>query len=144
MKRNYNNLFDSICITVLLFVLILFYCIAVYFAVITAREGTNPVVAFISLSLILFGGALICFGLLIWDGYGYWNIDENRILYKKFLRKKIIIPLSMKYNVEKKIKSALILGAYKTYAYVIEFKNQKAIIYINEKNENYLDNLFKK
>lgn len=133
-----------ICADFILLYCSLFCCIAVYFAVITTGEGSNPVVAFISLSLILFGGALICFGLLIWDGYGYWNIDENRILYKKFFRKKIIIPLSMKYNAVKKIKSALILGAYKTNVYIIEFNNQKAIIYINEKNENYLDNLFKK
>lgn len=144
MKRNYNNLFESILTTILLNFYFASYCFSIYFGVIRAREGTNPVVTFIACTLILFGGTIILFGMLIWDGYSYWNVDENRILYKRFLRKKIIIPLSAEFKVEKKTKSAFIMYEGYTDAYFIEFNNQKAIIYINEKNEDYLEGLFGK
>lgn len=144
MKRNYNNLFESILTTILLNFYFGFYCFSIYSGVIRAREGTNLVVTFIVCTLIFFGGTIILFGMLIWDGYSYWNVDENRILYKRFLRKKIIIPLSAEFKVEKKTKSAFIMYEGYTDAYFIEFNNQKAIIYINEKNEDYLEGLFGK
>lgn len=88
MKRNYNNLFESRVTTVLLNLCFAIYCCSIYFGVIRAREGTNPVATFIVYTLVCFGGILSLFWMLIWDGYSYWNVDENRILYKRFLIKK--------------------------------------------------------
>ena len=53
-KKNYNNLFDSICMTILFFVCLVFYLVILWFGVINPNEGTNPIASLI-ISTVVFG-----------------------------------------------------------------------------------------
>lgn len=53
-KRNYNNLFDSICMIILFFVCLAFYFVIIWFGVANSKERTNPT-ALLIISTIVFG-----------------------------------------------------------------------------------------
>ena len=132
-RKNFNNLFDSICLTLLLLFLITFYCLMLWFAVIHPSEGTNPIAALI-VSTILFGvfiaGTFFC---MIAYCYEYWIINKTCICSKKLFRRQIIIDLKDIEKVEKKVVHALVLGIYRSDAYVISSKQKKITILINER-----------
>ncbi len=87
-KKNYNNLFDSICMTILFFVYLVFYLVILWFGVINSNEGNNPITLLI-ISTIFFGVMMaITIFLIIKFCYEYWIILDDSIIYKKLFLKK--------------------------------------------------------
>ncbi len=134
-KRNFNNLFDSICVTILFFVCVAFYIVALWFGVINANEGTNQV-ALLICSTVFFGGIIsLTITLIIKDCYEYWFLSNDSIISKKLFSKRKVIKLAEVEKVEKKIVSALILGTYKSEAYVIYSNIHKIVILIDKRKK---------
>ena len=134
-KKVYVNIFDSICITLLLFVCFAFYLIMIWFGVINPKEGTNPVATFI-VSTLVFGVMTVVTSILIIKGcYEYWFLSKDSISSKKLFHKKVVINLKEIDMVEKKIVPALILGTYKSEAYVIYSKNNRIVILTDERKK---------
>ena len=131
-KRNYNNLFDSICMTTLLFICLLFYLVVLWFGVINSNEGTNPI-ALLIISTIVFGLMIIITTFLIIKFcYGYWILLDDSIICKKTFCKRRQIKLAEINKVELKTIPALILGTYKSKAYIIHSNDMKVIILLRE------------
>lgn len=134
-KRNYNNLFDSIFMTILFFVCLAFYLTIIWFGVIKSNEGTNPI-ALLIISTIVFGVMIIITTFLIIKCcYEYWILLDDSIIYKKLFSKKRKMKLTDIKKVEKKIVSALVLGTYKSEAYIIHFSDRKIIILIRDRKK---------
>lgn len=133
-KKYYNNLFDSICMTILLFVCLVFYLFVLWFGVINPNEGTNPIASLI-ISTMVFGMMItITIFLIIKFCYGYWILLDNSIIYKKLFSMRRQIKLAEINKVELKTIPALILGIYKSKAYIIHSNDTKIVILIGEKN----------
>lgn len=87
-KRVYNNLFDSICITILFFIYLAVYLIVLNNGVINHNEQTNSTILFI-LSTIVFGiGIIFITFYIIKFCYGYWILLDDSIIYKTPFSKK--------------------------------------------------------
>ena len=135
-KRNYNNLFDSICMTILFFVCLAFYLVIIWFGVFNFNEGTNPNATLI-ISSIVFGVIIfITTFLIIKFCYGYWILSDDLIIYKTLFSKKVKIKLTDIEKVEKKMVSAFVLGVYKSEAFIVYFGVRKIVILIKE-NKKY-------
>lgn len=129
-KRNYNNLFDSICMTILYFICIAIYFVVLWFGVINSNEGTNPT-ALLIISTIFFGSMItITTFLIIKYCYEYWFFLDDTIISKKLFSKRTEIRLAEIEKVEKKIVPALVLGTYKSDAYIIFANGRKILILI--------------
>lgn len=129
-KRNYNNLFDSICMTILYFICIAIYFVVLWFGVINSNEGTNPT-ALLIISTIFFGSMIaITTFLIIKYCYEYWFFLNDTIISKKLFSKRTEIRLAEIEKVEKKIVPALVLGTYKSDAYIIFANGRKILILI--------------
>lgn len=101
-KKNYNNLFESICCVLLWVLLILIYSTLIYFTVISPANETNPIAALI-ISTLVFGLMIITITILIIKKcFIYWKIDENRITSKKLFDKKIVIRIKDIKSIQKK------------------------------------------
>ena len=134
-KRVYNNLFDSICMTILFFVCLVFFFVTLWFGVINAKEGINPTVLLI-ISIIVFGSMItITILLIIKYCYEYWILIDDSIICKKLFSKRIQIILTEINKVEIKTIPALILGTYKSKAYIISANDMKIVILIREGKE---------
>lgn len=135
-KRVYNNLFDSICMTILLFVCLAFYAIILWFGVINSKDETNHT-ALLIISTIIFGVMITITTLLIVKCcYKYWILLDDSIIYKKPFYKRWRIKLSDINKVEKKTIPALILGIYKSESYII-YSNDAKIVILIRKGEIY-------
>ena len=66
-KKNYNNLFDSICMTLFLILIIALYSLAIWFGVINHNEGTDPIAALIAFSLF--------FGIISITTINLWYLE---------------------------------------------------------------------
>lgn len=131
-KKNYNNLFDSICMTILFFVCLAFYLVILWFSVINSNEGTDPLVSLI-ISTAVFGVMItITTFLIIKFCYGYWVLLDDSIIYKKLFSKRRKIKLAEINKVEQKTILALILGIYKSEAYIIHSNTIKIVILIKD------------
>ena len=135
-KKNYNNLFDSICMTILFFACLAIYLVMLWFGVINPKEGTNPIASLI-ISTVFFGGMItITTFLIIKFCYGYWILLDDSIIYKKLFSKRRQIKLAEINKVELKTIPALILGTYKSKAYIIHSNDKKIVILLKE-GKNY-------
>ena len=131
-KRNFNNLFDSICITLLLFVCLIFYLVVIWFGVVSPKEETNPITTMI-ISTVFFSIMMTITVILIVKGcYEYWILSDDFISSKKPFSKKVVIRFVEIEKVEKKFVPALILGVYKCEAYIIHSKGNKITILTNK------------
>ena len=131
-KRNYNNLFDSVCMTILFFLCLVFYLVALWFGVINSNEGTNPV-ALLIISTVFFGAMIaITTFLIIKNCYDYWILLDDSIIYKKLFCKKRHIQLAEINKVELKTIPALILETYKSKAYIIHSNEIEIVILLKE------------
>ena len=139
-KKHFNNLFDSICISLLFLVGITFYIFVIWYGVINPKEGTNPVVALIT-ATILFGIINIsCILILFIFCYEYWVLSDDSICSKKIFRRKVTIKLNEIDKVEKKEISAFVMGTYKSQAYIIHSKNKRVVVLLQERKKyNDLD-----
>ena len=136
-KRNYNNLFDSICMTILFFVCLAFYLTIIWFGVINSNEGTNPIASLI-ISTIVFGIMItITIFLIIKYCYGYWILLDDSIICKKLFSKRRKMKLVEIKKVEKKTISAFILGIYKSEAYIIYSSDKKIVILIGKRKKYF-------
>ena len=144
-KRNYNNLFDSICMTILFFVCLAFYLTIIWFGVIHSNEGTNPI-ALLIISTIVFGIMItITIFLIIKYCYGYWILLDDSIICKKLFSKRRKMKLVEIKKVEKKTISAFVLGTYKSEAYIIYSSDKKIVILIGKRKKYFeLDNVLTK
>lgn len=144
-KRNYNNLFDSICMTILFFVCLAFYLTIIWFGVIHSNEGTNPI-ALLIISTIVFGIMItITIFLIIKYCYGYWILLDDSIICKKLFSKRRKMKLIEIKKVEKKTISAFVLGIYKSEAYIIYSSDKKIVILIGKRKKYFeLDNVLTK
>ena len=144
-KRNYNNLFDSICMTILFFVCLAFYLTIIWFGVIHSNEGTNPIASLI-ISTIVFGIMItITIFLIIKYCYGYWILLDDSIICKKLFSKRRKMKLAEIKKVEKKTISAFVLGTYKSEAYIIYSSDKKIVILIGKRKKYFeLDNVLTK
>lgn len=144
-KRNYNNLFDSICMTILFFVCLAFYLTIIWFGVIHSNEGTNPI-ALLIISTIVFGIMItITIFLIIKYCYGYWILLDDSIICKKLFSKRRKMKLVEIKKVEKKTISAFVLGTYKSEAYIIYSSDKKIVILIGKRKKYFeLDNALTK
>ena len=141
-KNYYKNLFDSICVTALLFGTLLIYVIALYWSVLHPSEGTNSMVALIALTVLFGTGSIVLIILIITQCFAYWRIENNMLVFKKLFRKAFIIQLEQIEKVEKKEVSAFILGSYKSDAYIITSIGNKVVLLINKKNKEFLHEHF--
>lgn len=144
-KRNYNNLFDSICMTILFFVCLAFYLTIIWFGVIHSNEGTNPI-ALLIISTIVFGIMItITIFLIIKYCYGYWILLDDSIICKKLFSKRRKMKLVEIKKVEKKTISAFVLGTYKSEAYIIYSSDKKIVILIGKRKKYFeLENVLTK
>jgi hypothetical protein len=76
--------------------------------------------------------------LIVKGCYEYWILFDDALVSKKIFCKRTEIKLTEIQKVEKKIVPALVLGIYKSEAYIIYSKNEKIIILIDNK-KNYSD-----
>ncbi len=139
-KKNYNNLMDSIVITISLVVAIILLVLPISLAVSGhVLEGTNTKALIIAMSAIFGTSSLILFYLLIRHCYGHYMIYDDRIVYRNIYSKKIILYCDIK-KMEIKEGNALILGTYKTE--MLSISDEKSIIkiYINDKNKDSILN----
>ena len=130
-KRFFNNIFDSICVTSLLVVCIAFYLLVIWFGVFNHKEGTDPIVTLIISTLIFGLMSVTTIVLIVLYCYDYWVLTDNCIYAKKLFRKRVEICLKEIEKVEKKTVPALILGIYKSDAYIIYSRNKKIVILID-------------
>lgn len=131
-KKNYNNLFDSICMTILFFAYLAIYLVMLWFGVIKPKKGTNPIASLI-ISTVFFGGMItITTFLIIKFCYGYWILLDDSIIYKKLFSKRRQIKLAEINKVELKTIPALILGTYKSKAYIIHSNDKKLLFYLKK------------
>ena len=138
-KKVFNNLFDSVCVTLLLFACLAFYLIIIWFGVLNVREEANTVVTMIIATLFFGVMSTITTVLIIIGCYEYWFLSDEYIYSKKIFRKKVTIKLSEIDKVEKKIVPAIVLGVYKSEAYIIYSKNKRISILTNGKKNSDLD-----
>ncbi len=144
-KNNFNNLFDSILLTLMTLSYISFYFVSMYYGVLHPREGTNPIAALVGLTITFGGGSIVCITMLIIGCYEYWYLDDVSITSKKIFRKKKVILLNQIEKVEKKTVNAIIFCNYSCEAYIIYSGKTKIIIYINNKKKiQDLENELKK
>lgn len=132
-KKIFNNLFDSVCITLLLFVCLALYFLIIFFGVIKYKDGTNPVLLLMFSSLLFGSMIIVLIVLLIKYCYSYWVISDDFIFSKKMFSKTVVIEFSKIKKVEKKIVSAFVLGTYKSSAYIIHSETEKIVILISER-----------
>ena len=137
-KRNFNNLFDSICMTFFFLIILLFYLVTLWFGVINFEGETNPI-ALLIISTVFFGAMLtITTFLIVKFCYGYWILSDDSIIYQKLFSKKRKMKLAEIEKVEKKMVSAFVLGTYKSEAYIIHSGDMKIVILIGG-NKKYTE-----
>jgi len=141
-RKNYNNLYDSILLTILLVFMVAFYCIILYWGVINAKEGTNTVALFVFDTLLFGFFSIVLIILIIKYCYECWIIEDDSILSKKLFRRKLTIYYKEVLKVEKKVVPAIILSTYKSDAYIIASNYSIITILINKSNEEFLKEIF--
>ncbi len=121
--------------TLLFFICLAFYLCIICFGVINANGSTNPI-ALLIISTTVFGIMITAITVLVIKTcYEYWILSDDSIISKKILSKRTVIKLDEIEKVEKKIVPALILGTYKSEAYIISSSNSKITILINERRK---------
>ncbi len=139
-KRIFNNLFDSICIT-LLWMLIVLIMLVPYIIEFQVKATISKIDGLILWIWLWLPGIIILSIWIITKCYEYWILTEKSICSKKIFRNKVVINLCEIEKVEKKVVSALILGTYQSEAYIIYSGNEKIVILINKRKKYYdLDN----
>ena len=135
-KKQYNNLMDSIVITIFLVVAIIMLVLPISLAITgNVKEGTNIKAVIIAAPAIFGTISLILLYWIIRHCYGYYVICENRIIYRNIYSKKTIMFCDIK-KIEIKEGNALILGTYKTEMLCIYGEKTVIKIFINDKNKD--------
>lgn len=119
--------------TILFLFCLAFYFLVIWFGVINnSKAGTDPA-ALLIISTIVFGSMpTITAFFIIKYCYEYWVLLDDSIICKKLFSKRRQIKLAEIKKVEKKMMPALILGVYKSEAYIIYSNDRKIMILIKE------------
>lgn len=146
-KKYYNNLIDSITVTVSLSVAIILLVIPIVLAVTgNVLEGTNIKVLIIAISLIFGPICALLIYCIIRYCYGFYIIQEDRIIYRSLYSKKMIAYQDI-LKIEVKEEFALVLGIYKSEKLIVYDAKTIIKIFMNNKNKdtilNYAKNLAK-
>jgi len=75
--------------------------------------------------------------LLINGCFGYWILSKDSIFSKRLFRKKIEIKFTEIKKVEKRIVPAIVLGLYKSEAYIVYSDIDKITILISGRKKYY-------
>ena len=135
-KKHFNNLYDSILITLLLVVVIVLAVISVYAC--SLYQNWKVAVAIGA----LFGSVCIAsIVLILIYGYQYWTLENDRIILKKLLGKPQIMFREQITSIQKK-KVRTILN-YSCDAFVIETPTTRIAIFVNKGNKEILETYFK-
>lgn len=132
MKR-YNNLYDSILVTILFLGSISFGVVSEYFGVIATERNVNKPfssVVIISLSSIM---ALSSFFLIFKYCYEKWWIEDDAICSKKFLQKRVKIRFDEIESISEETVSALKLETYESDAIIVKGKKDAKIVILKTK-----------
>ena len=140
-KKVFNNLYDSILLTLSLLAMVAILFCGIYFGVVNRLENTRDIVVALILLSPLVLLTISCTVIFVNNCYGYWILSEHSICSKKLLRGKVTIKLNEIDKVEKKTIPALIFGIFESDAYIIHSKGQKIEILLKEKRDYFdLDN----
>lgn len=133
-RKRYNNLKDSIAITIFLVVVVICLVLPISLTL-TGRikENLDPKAVIIVISSLFGSMCIILLCLIIKECYGYYIIYDDKILYRNLYSKKIIMYEDIK-KVEIKEEGAFVLGTYKAEVLSIYGKKSVIKIYINKKN----------
>ena len=131
--KKYNNLFDSIIMTILSLISFLFGCCLEYFGVISNDKNINKIVT--SFIIISFCGFMTIVSLFLIFKYCYekWWIEEDAICSKKLLHKQNKILFNDIESISEGIVSALIFETFKSDAIIIKGKGNSKIIILKTK-----------
>lgn len=132
MKKNFNNLIDSIIMTIFTILEIIVY---IYFVLIFKGNTQHHLLAFLIFTLLFGIPSIVCIISIILGCYGYWCIDGDVIYSKKLFSKKVCINVNDIVTINKKVISAVIFETFKIEAYNIISKDKTIKIY-NHKNKN--------
>lgn len=132
MKKNFNNLIDSIVMTIFTIIEIIVYIFILF--LIFKGNTQHHLLEFLIFTLLFGIPSLVCVISIILGCYGYWYIQNDIIYSKKLFRKKIFINVNDIVTINKKEISAVIFETFKTDAYIIKSKNQTIKIYITKSN----------
>ena len=134
-KKHFNNILDSVCITLFLFLCIVLYSLTLWFGVINPQDGTRPMFLLFISTLIFVPMILIVVVWIVKDCYEYWILTNECICSKKPFRKKVIIKLKEIDTVERKVIAAFVMSTYKSDAYIIYSKSKKIVILTGERKK---------
>ncbi len=135
-KKKFNNLFDSICMTLLLFACLAFYLVIIWFGVINSKKDTSSIALLIISTIVFCFMIVVTLILIVKCCYEYWILLDDSIISKKLFSKRRVIKLSEIEKVEKKIIPALVLGTYKSEAYIIYSNTNKIVILTDERKKH--------
>ena len=135
-KKHFNNLYDSILITLLLLVTMILLLISVYACSLYLNLKVTVAIGSLWGSMCI---TLIV--LMLIYGYQYWIIESDRIILKNLLGKPKIIFREQITSVQKK-KVCTILN-YPCDAFVIETPTTRIAIFMNKGNKEVLETYFK-
>ncbi len=146
-KKYYNNLMDSITVTVSLIVATIFLVLPIVLAVTgNVLEGTNIKALIIAISLIFGSMCVLFIYCIIRFCYGFYIIQEDRIIYRNLYSKRTILYQDI-LKIEVKEEFALVLGIYKSEKLIVYGTKTIIKIFMNNKNKdmilNYAKNLIK-
>lgn len=136
--KKYNNLFDSICMTILT---LLFFSAGVcceYFGVITNDNNINKIGTSVIIITFFVLSTIVSLSLIFKFCYEKWWMEDDAICSKKLLHR----PIKIKFNeidfIDESIVPALIFDTFKSEAIIIKGKNKTITILKNkyvEKNK---------
>ena len=93
-KKNFNNIRDSICLSLFFVLYVCFTLIFIWFGVLNPSEGTNPTVGLI-ISITIFVPILVAIAwLIVSKCYEYWILTDDFISSKKMFKKETVIYLA--------------------------------------------------
>ena len=119
------------------------YAILVYLCNINVVTSNNKM-ATIILSILVLPPLTILAILTAFYCFDYYVISPNEIIYKKLLRKKIVISKQEVCSIEKSTVFAMIPSIYRSEAYVISNQKNKIPIFVDEKKELQIRSLLEK
>ena len=132
-KRKFNNLLDSIFVTIWLVVEAMMYTLLLWVGKIQHKD----VITFLILTAVFGVPTIIIAFMIVKYCYEYWILSDDSISSKKMFAKRKTIKLTEIVRVEKKIVDALIFDVFKSEAYVIYSDKHTITILLNERRKKY-------
>ena len=117
--KKFNNLFDSIIMTILSFFSIVLLLSTEIFGVIQNDNNEHKLVTSIIIFSTIGLASITSIIAILKHCYEYWGFDERGVYSKKPFCKKVFIEYRDIKKIEKKVVKALVLEIFKSEAIVI-------------------------